>query len=379
MTRPFVVIESSSELGGAELSLLPVIGGLAESREVIALLPGHGPLEDMIRAAGGVVSPGLQIGPALRRASRQYGSESPARMAGEAILQQATLTGTLAKLKPALVYCNGFRAQLAGTLPGVLVQAPVAWHVRDFVPQRGAGRVWSQLARRTTLVIANSSATASQPALAHHSHHPVVIWNGIDLGSFCQRAVEPTQPVIGMVGHLTPWKGHSRFLRVLDAVRKEIGNVEGRIAGGPIYETHDHNEYEGVLNAELRSLDLATRCTIDHINAADMPGWLSKLSVLVHCPDRPEPFGRAFVEAMAVGVPIVSASGDGSHEILDGVAITLPLRDEAAIVSSVVQLLRDPVRRQKLAALGRARAEERFDVRDYVGKVCGYLLSIARN
>ena len=364
--KPIAVIASSAQLGGAELSLVPVVRELARSRRVLVYLPASGPLERVLLEAGAEIGAGFALAAPLARASRHYGVANIGLVAAAALVQQTRLVRALRRVRPAAVYCNGFRAQLGATVPGVVAGAPVVWHVRDFVPHGLVGGAWARLSRRTALVLANSSAIAAQPLLTPLLRPPLVIPNGIDLTQFTPRRDEPPgAPTLGMAAHLTAWKGHSRFLRLLAAVRTRFPDARGEIAGGAIYDTVDQRRNLDRVRAEIHARGLVGSCTVRPIPPDAMPRWLAALTVLVHCPDRPEPFGRALAEAMAVGVPIVVAAGGGSAEVVGDAAVVAPLGNEEAILSGILGLLADVDARAALAAAGQARARELFDERLY--------------
>src|SRR5215204_4722859 len=108
MNGSIAVIGSSSEVGGAELSMLPVVQELAYRRTVIAFLPAAGPLEGPLREAGAEIRPGFELGPGLTRASRNYGISNLARVMGEAPMQQIQLARALRREAVVATYCNGF-------------------------------------------------------------------------------------------------------------------------------------------------------------------------------------------------------------------------------------------------------------------------------
>jgi glycosyltransferase involved in cell wall biosynthesis len=375
VTRPVAIVDSSAELGGAELSLLPVVRDLVETHRVVAFLPADGPLRKRLVDLGAGMATGFSLPGALAQASRQYGAGRLVPLGLSASLQQVRFFRALARLSPCALYCNGFRAQLGATMPAALLRVPVVWHVRDFISAGAPSRAWSLLARRATAIVANSSATATQPALPGGG---LVIHNGIDLERFSPRPTEPPgPPVVGMVGHLTPWKGHLRFLRVLAATRQRMPELRGAIAGGPLYETYGHETYPARIQAELRDLGLEQTCSLAHVEPEAMPEFLSRLTVLVHCPDRPEPFGRSLVEAMALGVPVVAAAGDGSQEVVGATAVVCPLRDEDAVRDAVLELLADPTLRGEQARAGIARARALFDENEYGRRVANVIRQAA--
>jgi glycosyltransferase involved in cell wall biosynthesis len=378
MRRPIAVIDSSAEIGGAELSLLPVVARLAQRRHVVAFLPRVGPMSDRLRAAGAELRAGLRIEGALAQASGHYGVTSRAALAGAAMRQQTRLAAALLRLRPATVYCNGFRAQVAATVPARAAGARVAWHVRDFGEFRSLGGTWARLARLADLVIANSAATAGQPALAKLSARVLAVPNGVDLELFRAREREPDgPPTIGMASNLTPWKGHRRFLRVLATVREQAPEVRGRIAGRPIYDTAGHRDFPDELRAEIQALGLEGACALEALDYEDMPEWLTRLTALVHCPERPEPFGRILAEAMAVGVPVIGVCAGAVAEVLGSAGVLVEAdADDRRVAAAVVDLLRDPARRRQLAAEGRRRAARHFDEAAYATRVADEILAL---
>jgi glycosyltransferase involved in cell wall biosynthesis len=375
--RPRIaIVNSSAQIGGAELSLLPVVRVLGERADVTALLPGDGPLHDELRAAGAETDV-FSLGTQLARASRQYGTSTGRRFVAATMRQQSQLFGRLRRAHPAVLYCNGFRAQLAATVPGQLLRVPTVWHVRDFVPEDRFGRVWELLARRTRIVVANSAATGQQPLLQRA--RVLVVLNGVDLERFRPRAAEPAgPPLVGMAAHLTAWKGHLRFARVLASVRERTPDVRGAIAGGDLYDTATHSDYAAELQEAAARLGLADVLDVRHVAPAEMPSWLASLSVLVHCPDRPEPFGRSLAEALAVGVPVVAAAGPGAEEVVGSAGVVLPIGAEVEIVEAVQALLHDPDRRAALVTAGVERARTLFDERVYAERVATAVLGAAR-
>ena len=373
-----LIVSSSAEFGGAELSLLPVAHNLvAQSRRVIAYLPAEGPLDEELRSLG-VETRLYPLSTSLRRASRQAGGASFAATLARALPQQISFARALRTISPRVVYANGFRAQLAVTLAARLCRIPVVWHVRDFVSQGQLGRAWSLLSRLATVVITNSEATARQPLLARAE--VVAIPNGIDLSRFSLRQSEPTgEPVVGMAGHLTRWKGHVRFLEVVAALRGLGYDVRAAIAGGDLYDTGPHATYAAELVTEIDRLGLAEVVRVEHVAPVAMQAWLTDLTLLIHCPDLPEPFGRILAEALAVGVPIVSAAGPGAEEVVGDAGVIVPLGETASIVAASRSLLDDPGRRRALAAEGRRRVTARFDENAYAQKVAASVLGAGRS
>lgn len=371
--RPIAIIESTAEVGGAQLSLLPVAALLARERAVTAYLPGPGPLAAALEQLGVHVASGFELPEILSGMSGNYGGEASTRLAlAAAAAHQRRLGAALRRLDPSVVYLNGFRAQVGATVSARATGSRVVWHIRDFRRPGALGAAWSALALAVSSVIANSRATARQPGLRHVARRVNMVYNGIDLERFVP-VPSPARPVVGMAAHLSPWKGHGRFLRVVARLRDEIPGLRARIAGGEIYATAGHDGYGESLRRQIAQLGLEENCTIEHVSPDEMPRWLGSLTALVHCPERPEPFGRVLAEALATGVPVVASDEGGATEVVGEAGLLAAPQDDAMLVALTRRLLLDSDLRVRLAVAGRQRAEALFDERDYAERVAQHL------
>jgi glycosyltransferase involved in cell wall biosynthesis len=82
-----------------------------------------------------------------------------------------------------------------------------------------------------------------------------------------------------------------------------------------------------------------------------------------------EAFPIGVLEALASGVPQVATDVGGTREaVAEDTGILIPPRDPARLAESVIALLRDPERRDRMAAASRARHAERFAVEPMVAR-----------
>jgi glycosyltransferase involved in cell wall biosynthesis len=377
MSAPLIVVNASASVGGAELSMIPVLRRLARERRVVAFLPGPGPLEQRLSALDIEVLPDFHLHDALGAASGSLGRAPVAGLLRAALAQQLRLSRAFRRLRPSVVYCNGFRAQVGATVPGRLAGAKVAWHVRDFARPGSLGAAWGCMARATSLILANSDATAAQASLRHVRARVRARWNGVDLNMFVSREAEPVgPPVTGIAAHLTPWKGHRTFVRVLRGARDELPTLTGRIAGQPLYETAANRDYAAQLEDEIAAHRLDAACTLEAIEPEAMPSFYAGLHCLVHAPERDEPFGRVLAEAQAVGVPIVAFDRGAVRAVTGPAGVIVDAGDEAALRRELVALLFNEPRRRALAEAGVRRAAELFDEERYAESTVGDLLAL---
>lgn len=274
-----------------------------------------------------------------------------------------------------VIHTNGMKAHLLGGLAGRLARVPGVWHLRDFPPAGPTGRLFTLAARRLPRLVLAVSEAVARAVRPSDSKTPrvVTLYDPLDTRRFhpgLSRAqfreelgIGPAIPLVGLVAHLTPWKGHELFLDIARAVMDTGSPARFVLVGGPIYETNGHAGYADGLHRRASVLGLADRVTFLGART-DVPEILAALDVLVHCPTAPEPLGRVLAETMAVGRPIVAARCGGIPEIVeDGVTgLLVEPGDVAGFASGAIRLLADPTLRERLGSSGRRSAEARFGV-----------------
>ena len=149
-----------------------------------------------------------------------------------------------------------------------------------------------------------------------------------------------------------------------------VGAVAGLIVGSSIYRTPVEQEYEAEVRARIEQLGLQDRVVLtgyqervaNFVNAADL---------LIHPPIRPEPFGLAPIEAMALGKPVIASAAGGLLETVEaGVSgVLVEPGNVQGFAEAVKGLLEDPERRQEMGRRGRERVERCFALEAHVAQV----------
>ena len=373
MTLRVLYVNPGRDLGGAEQSLLLLLEALrARDVDPTVALFGDGPFAARLSSLG-IPTAYLKLPDAVRRTSR-YGTSQDlagtARLAIGALPSVVRLSLLARRLHADIIHTNGLKAHLLGGLAGRLARRPVVWHLRDFPPAGVPGRLFRAAARSLpALVFANSEAVAA----AIRGANVVRLYNPVDLRRFRpdrpgggdgirrELGVPDDAPLVGMVAHLTPWKGHEQFLRIALALADAVPGIRFLVAGGAIYETEGHSGYADSL--KRRAVDLGLGGRVAFLGARDdVPDILAATDVLVHCPTAPEPFGRVLAEAMAAGRPVVAARAGGIPEIVEHevTGLLVATGDVHRFAAAVLRLLADPGLRGRLGDAARRRAESLF-------------------
>jgi len=157
------------------------------------------------------------------------------------------------------------------------------------------------------------------------------------------------------VGSLTNLKGVSFLIKALPFILKEESNVILKIVGKGSRETY--------LKELVKKLNIDKHVFFSgFIQHHKTPGFFQQCDVFCY-PTLGEPFGKAIIEAMACGKPVVCTElGTGTSYVnLQGeTGLVVPPRDSVALAKAINQLLADPNLRHRLGEGGRRRAKQEF-------------------
>jgi len=166
------------------------------------------------------------------------------------------------------------------------------------------------------------------------------------------------EPLIGILGRYTPWKGQELFLRVAHAWTRENSSGHFVLIGNAFNE---EEKYESSLRQFVTEHRLGKRVHFVPFQS-NVAAALSDLEVLIHASLRPEPFGRVIIEAMALGVPVIAARAGGVPEIIaDGVdGLLANPGDTSDYVIKLRELFASKDLAGKLSRAARETVQKRF-------------------
>ncbi|MBN2208836.1 MAG: glycosyltransferase family 4 protein [Candidatus Coatesbacteria bacterium] len=222
------------------------------------------------------------------------------------------------------------------------------------------------------------------------------IWNGIDVEKFVpdgtrslreQLGVEENEPLVGILGDISPHKGQEAFVKAAlllgsgggacPALRPTIQGAASNtptmgakfVVAGPCKAKN--RPYLERLVSVVKTEGLSSHVRfIDRVS--DMPDAMRSLDVMVLASEA-EPFGLVTVEAMACGCAVIATRSGASSEIVtdrrDGLLVK-PGSHEA-IADAIEALLKDEALRTRLCEQARQTAVQKFTLTRNIDEIEG--------
>jgi glycosyltransferase involved in cell wall biosynthesis len=166
--------------------------------------------------------------------------------------------------------------------------------------------------------------------------------------------------LLGTVGRLVPFKGHSILLQSIAMIAENHPNVYLLIIGdGPLRR-----------DLETEAVELGISERIKFLGFVDEPGrYMAALDIFV-LPSIKEPFGIVLLEAMALGLPVVSTNGGGVPDIVeDGISGLLARPGDAeSLAKAVERMLADRDLRETFAQTGLQLVNKNFTIKSMADK-----------
>jgi glycosyltransferase involved in cell wall biosynthesis len=291
------------------------------------------------------------------------------------LLALLTLTRLMYRQRPLIVHTHTSKAGIIGRLAARLAGVPTVIHQPHghiFYGYYGSTRsalfaLVERLAARGTHRIVTLTERGTEEHLARgigRREQFVAIPSGVPTAALRAQApsrlaararlgiVHDAFVVVG-VGRLVWVKGFELLVAALPRVLAQIPSTRVFLVGdGPD---------RAALAALAARLGVADRVVLAGAVDGVAGGLLDYLAAADACaaPSRNEGMGRALVEAMALGVPVVGAAVGGVPEVVgsDEAGRLVPSEDPAALAAALVELGEDPRLRRKLGEAAQSRAE----------------------
>jgi hypothetical protein len=367
--RTILFLNSSSGSFGSDRQLVMMIRALDPERYAAAAVipgPGNGPLKAELQAAGARVFE-RRLAVLLKH---DLSGRGVARMV-RALGADARAIRRIGRMVGADVVHTNTAITLGGPAGARALGVPHVWHLRENFSNWP--RLWP-LHRRylaTADAIVSVSDATSEPLgglrQARRIYDGFVPVEDARVPSAGQAAeirrrlgIDPTVPVVTLVGRISPYKGQAVLVEALaKPVLAEIGAV-GVFAGGTA--PGDAPVAEG-LEARAAELGLGDRARfIGHWS--DVPGLLRASDVVVVPSTWPDPLPNSAIEAASLGCAIVASRIGGLPEIIDEdvTGLLVDPGDPDRLAAATRELISDPDRRRRIGAAASADVHAKFGV-----------------
>lgn len=278
-----------------------------------------------------------------------------------------------------LVYLNNEPScNMAAALGAWMARLPTVLHARGFSTDTRGNR-WVLSTLKHCMPVSNAVRQVLLE-LGLPEDKCTVVPEGLDLTVFHPRAPDPVlrtsldlgndDPVITLVGGLVDWKGQDVLIdaapRILarypDAHFLLVGTAYGR-----------DSTFANMVKARAADPGLGGRVRLLG-SRSDVSDILALSDVVLHTSTTPEPFGRTFLEGMALGRAVIASNEGGPLDVIEnGVdGLLIAPRDPQLLADAVLRLLDSRELRATLGANAAIKACS-FSIERHTDTLCALL------
>jgi glycosyltransferase involved in cell wall biosynthesis len=276
--------------------------------------------------------------------------------------------------RPDVAHAHFWMSGLAATEAGALTSVPVVqtFHALGTVKHRWQpeadtspeSRIGTErrVARTVERIIATCTDEVKELTSLGASRSSIdVVPCGVDVELFRPSSIRPgtARPRrLLVLGRLVPRKGVEDAIRALAA----IPDTELLVVGGPAAQELDADPEVRRLRSVCDAVGVIDRVRFaGRVAHGELPAVISSCDLLLAVPWY-EPFGIAPLEAMACGLPVVAnAVGGMLDTVVPGrTGMLVPPGDQAALISTISNLLDDAPLRRRMSAAAVRRARDLY-------------------
>jgi len=274
-----------------------------------------------------------------------------------------------------IIYSNSVKSHIYGSLLKIITGKKVIWHVRDNIRN---GPLDDFLITFSDKIICISDHVYQQ--IKTSKKNKELIYGGIDYNEWSplnhtknndlkiSLGLTSEVKLVAQIGQLTSWKNNIDFIKAAaEIIQNYPINVHFLIVGDDL--SGQEQIYKKQLNTEILKAGLEKHISFLGF-IRDVKAIYAQIDILVHTAID-EPFGRVFVEAMAMEKPVVAYACGGPKEIIvnNQTGYLVKPYDFKAIGEKVILLLKNEKLHITLGTEGRKRVIEKFNINDNICKI----------
>ncbi|NDY74432.1 hypothetical protein DO021_21385 [Desulfobacter hydrogenophilus] len=365
--RNILSVENSSELGGANFSLLSLATGLclnSRYRPTI-VCPREGPMCDLCKEKhlSYMVIPGA-------KPSRVWPFPFWKRI--------ESIKKLVRSIDARLIHANATSVYLSAGLVARQLEMPSVMHVRCLTSDEDFRWLFRHCPPPDAIVFISNyireQCVGSLSSFVSDSCRLVTIYNPIDddlspdlkilaRQEHEKQIVTKDTKIISMVGNFQPNKGHMTVIEAVKTLLRKGHDVRLLFAGKDV---RGHEGFESQLKTICRKSIREDR--IRFLGFRRDVRTVVLASDIAVCASQNEAFGRTCAEAMMLGKPVVATDHGGYVEqVLPGnTGFLVPLNNQSKMTEVLEKLILDTGLRNRMGQAGRVRAKLMFSTNNHV-------------
>lgn len=314
-------LHPSAERRGADRTLLQLVAAVDTSRWTpVVALPRRGPLIGELEALGATIEVG-----ALGVVGQGFGPFRALGFFSRLPMSATFLWRLLRRHRPAVVHTHTAAVVGGAIAARFLAGGRHIWHVHRVLPPKGLGaRLRARFIHSMTDSVVCSSAAAKE---ALEAHVPAIapkcriVRGSVDAQRVAPVAgarealrakigLEDDSPLVVVVAHLKPSKGHRMMIEVAKRLRYTHPDTRFLFVGDPVPGDKGYHKalHEEIDEAQLRGI--ITRMG----SQADVASIYAAADIVCVPSLTPDTVQMVPLEAMAAGKPLVAAAHPGTSE-----------------------------------------------------------------
>ena len=310
------------------------------------MAPGEGEMFDFCRDSG-VLPFSIPFGP-YRSGSKTI--SDTLRFSSDTLRVSRIIRNLAHKHAINLVYVNGPRLLPAASM----TSAPLIFHAHSLPDKLYARRI-SAIAARRAVVVAAAESVARAYANAR------VIYNGIEDLGYLPRPIPGRALKVGIIGRISPEKGHGHFIRAAQA----LPEVHFIVFGAALFSNPG---YERQIRAEAEGTSVEFRGWTTNIAEA-----LYEIDILAVPSSSVEVTPRVIMEAFSAGTPVVAHPFGGIPELVRHLETGFLTKDLAAGIQT---LLADPHLMSRCSRKARQEWSRRFRLERFQADIANLITEV---
>jgi glycosyltransferase involved in cell wall biosynthesis len=278
-----------------------------------------------------------------------------------------------------IIYCNGIRGVLTIFLSAFLTRIPILWYIKGELQNPLLDRIAFFVSKKI-LFFCESNINDKYPSIISFFKNKIGILEiGLDLKLISkvksmdhssikkEFSIDEQNINLVYVGQIYSPKGIHFLLESISLIINQYPNIKLYIVGDYIIE-----EFKGYINQlksfieehELSDNIVFTGWRLDALNI------VSVMDILVH-PSLSEGFGRAVLEGMALGKPVIASKVGGLRELIKNGenGFLVDPSDPSQIADKLCLLLSNVELREKLGIEAKKTVYSNYSIKNKVEKL----------